>query len=307
MRSIVAGAALAVFTTPAFAQSLPDIGRTVTQGAQVEDAVARSTADRNARIGDDETIDGEAGIFVLREADIFYISGTAGLGYATNPLRTADDAGASWSAEARVEAGVQTVLGGKVDFSLAASYETTRYFESFAPSNSVASANASLGTAIGNSPFYASVAGFGGWNFDRDLNASQAFYGVSGQINGQFPLGRRTLLQPQIVASRVMSEISENNLNSLGARLTLLTVRGRISLSASASVSRLWYDDFFEDVTFVPRRDWQYDVGVTAAYRLSQRATIAASARYTRRDSSFFLSSHQSLDGGAALSFRVAF
>jgi hypothetical protein len=294
-------------TTPAQAQSLPDLGRSVTQGSQVQDILDWANARRQRAQVNDQAIDGEAGLYVLKKQDIFYIGGSLGAGYATNPLRTIDDIGGSSSIEARIDAGMQTVIRDNIDLGVGIGLESTTYDKSFAPSNSAISGSISVGKALAAMPLYLSAAGFGGWNFDEKGRNPTSFYGLTGQVSSQLPLGSRTLLQPQLVVSRVLGEVKENHVTSVGLRLSAVTQRGKFLWSATAGAAHFWYDDFYEDVTFVERQDWQYDVGAALTYRLGQRATLAGSLRYTKRDSSFFLSNYDSVDGGAAVTMRIAF
>jgi hypothetical protein len=298
--------ALLLAAAPAHAQTLSEIGRSVTDGAQIEAAIARGATPRGDG-EDDQAIDGEAGIYVLRKADIFFVGGEAGVSYSTNPLRTVDDVGGSGAAEASLDIGVQTLIFEKVNFSAVASFAGTRYFKDFAPSNTVASGNMSLSTGIGKTPFLIGASAFGGWNFDRDVKAATGFYGASVHVGAVLPLDRQTILHPLLVASRVKNEVGENDSKSIGLRTTLARRMGRMTVSANAVVSRFWFDDFYEDVTFVPRRDWQYEGGIAVSYALTPRATLAASARYVKRDSSFFLSNYAAVDSGVGLALNWRF
>ncbi len=292
---------------PLAAQSLPDIGRAVTEGSQIEDAIARSTQRREGARDDEEAIDGEAGIYVLKKEDIFFVAANAGLAYSDNPLRTVDNVGGSGSNEAGLTVGMQTIVAGDIDLGASVNFETTRYFEDFAPSNNVASGALSAGTALGKTQLYLGLAAFGGWNLDSELKRPSSFHGASVQLSAPVPVSANLLLQPLLVASRVLSETQENDLYSVGGRLTATTRVGIAVVSASVSATRFWYDNFYEDVTFVARRDWQYEAGLLAAVPVGRNVRLAASARFTRRDSSFFLSNYDSLDGGVAFSARWQF
>lgn len=299
--AIMTSVMAALTAAPAVAQSQSDIGRAVTDGAQIEAAIARSEA-TVVDEEDDQEIDGEAGVYVLRKADIFFVGGEAGLSYSTNPLRTIDDVGASGATEARLDMGVQTLIAETINFSAALGFADTRYFEDFAPSNSVASGNVAVGTGLGKTPLFVGVSAFGGWNFDDNLRSATGFYGGSAQVGAVLPLGRQMIVQPLLVVSRVQNEVSENDNFSLGFRASIVRRTGRLTLSLNAAATRFWFDDFFEDVTFVARNDWQYEGGITASYALGQNLAIAGSVRYVKRDSSFFLSAFDSIDGSAGVS-----
>lgn len=285
---------------PTLAQSQAEISRAVTDGAQIEAAIARNDAARPSE-EDDQAIDGEAGVYVLRKADIFFVGGEAGISYSQNPLRTVDDIGGSWASEARLDLGVQTLIVEKVNFTAALNFSDTRFFSDFAPSNSLASGNMSVSTGLGKTPLFVGVGAFGGWNFDRNLEAATGFYGASAHIGATVSIDQRTIFQPLLVISRVKNEVSENDNTSLALRLNMARRIGHLTISANAVAARFWFDDFFEDVTFVARNDWQYEGGIAAAYAISPSFQVVASARYTRRDSSFFLSSFESVEAGAGL------
>ena len=74
LAAITASVVAALHAVPAVAQSQSHIGRAVTDGAQIEAAIARGEA---PVVGeeDDQEIDGEAGVYVLRKADIFFVGG----------------------------------------------------------------------------------------------------------------------------------------------------------------------------------------------------------------------------------------
>ena len=284
------------------AQTSGQVQEAITQGAQIEESISR-TARANSRPEDQEdAVDGEAGIYVLRRQSIFFVAGSAGLGYSSNPLRTADDVGGSGLVTADMSGGVRTKLAGKIDFSLSADVAGTKYFEAFAPSNTVASGNLTVGVPLGKSPFYLGAAGFGGYNFGDFFKDGIGFYGASAFVSASQPLTRNLLLQGVISGTRQWNEKSENNNKSLSARLSLVTGKGPWSVSVSAAASRIWFDDFYEDVTFVERKDWQYDVGVGFAYRLTERFQLRADAHYVKRDSTFFLASFDSFEGSASVS-----
>lgn len=305
--TLVALIGLSAATGAAHAQAVPPIEQSITQGAQIEEAVERAsrTGDPDAR--DDQAIDGEAGVYVLKKEKIFYIAANAGIGYSSNPLRTSDDVGGSGSVDGSLSAGLRTRLGGTVDFGLAANLEGTHYFEPFAPSNHVASANLSLGAAIPGTPLYVGAAGFGGWNFDEDFENPVSFHGASGHVSANLPFGRNVVVQPAVVATRVWTEIEENDNTSLSARLAITARSGPMSVTLSGSASRIWFDDFYEDVTFVERNDWQYEVGASLSYRVARNFILNASVRFTERDSPFFLASYTAIENGLSLSALLRF
>jgi hypothetical protein len=303
--------AVALVAAPAaiLAQGAPDINDATVQGQQINDAVTRATRTRVQKSDNaGDTIDGEAGVFVLRVNEIFAVSASGGIGYTDNPARTADNPGSSFYGDFGVSAGIATVLGEKVDFGLSASVGGREFFKSFAPSNRTASGNISLGTAIGRTPLYIGVVGFGGFSFDRNFKGGTSFYGASGSLSASLPLSKAVLLRPGVGVTRQWSGVRENNSTSYSGSLELLAALSpKLTVSLRGAVTRRVYDDFYENVTFVKRLDTQFQIGAVMAFRPVRNLTFAINAGYEKQNSRFFLSEYDALDGGLAVSVRYQF
>lgn len=307
MRKILAGGILAATllpAAPALAQSETQPAQSVTQGAQIEDAVARVTAELDRSPTGADASDGEGGLYILSPQSILFVSANAGIGYQGNPLRSAGNPGGSGTAGAQLSAGARTKLGGLIDVALVADVTGTKYFRKFGPDNTVASGSLSVGVPLGRT-LYAGAVGYGGYNFDDFFGRGIAFYGGSGFVGATVPVGR-LLIQPSISGGRQWTGIRENDNTSAAARLAIVTTRGRLAASLSGGASRVWFDNFYEDVTFVARRDWQYDVGLTATYRLHPNLLLSGGIRYLKRDSTFDLASYHGVEGvgSVALTWR---
>lgn len=298
--SLTATIAFFAMAGVAHGQAIPGIEESITQGAQIEEAIGRTTRPGDPAAVEDEAIAGEAGIYILKTEDIFYVAANVGAGFSTNPVRTADNVGGSGLVEGSLSVGMRTRLANAFDFGIAANLEGTHYLEDFGPSNYVASGNVSVGTAIAGTPLYVGLAAFGGWNLDEDFKNPVSFYGASGHVSATIPINRYVALQPALAATRVWTEIKENDTKSVSARLAVSAGKGPVAATLFGAVSRIWFDDFYEDVTFVARNDWQYELGATVSYRLAANILLSANLRYTKRDSPFFLATYDSFDGGVA-------
>ncbi len=303
--------ALAILFTgsAAYSQATPDIEGAIIQGGQIDDVIERNEeTGRGILATESNEIDGEAGIYVLKLNEIFYINGSLGTGYSGNPLRTVDDVGGSFFVEGSASAGVQTRLDGKYDFGVRTGISGIEYGKDFAPSSRNWNTSINLGRAISGTPLYGSIAAFGGFNFDSGFGNGVGFYGLSVNLNAGFPLGPRTLVRPGIGLVRQWSEIGENNSTSASFSASLIHVLSQdLTLRANASVSRAWFDDFYEDVTFVSRKDWQYGGAVSLNYRLSDVVDLSASVGYEKKDSTFFLSNYNSFETVGAISAIARF
>lgn len=291
------------------AQSLPDIPDSVLQSEHITRSVEGTIRDaKRGRPGEeDSAIDGEAGLYVLTLNEIFYISGSAGLGFTDNPRRTADNRDGSLFGDAAISAGLATRLGERMDFGLSASINGREYFADRTASSRSASSSISLGLPVAG-PLYLGVVGFGGASFNRDFDNSTAFYGTSASLSALLPLSKRLVVRPSVGGTRQWSGVSENNSVSTGGSLEVFYLASpKVSASARIGVSKRWYDDFYEDVTFVSRRDTQYTGSVAITWRPSKRAGITASVGYDRQDSTFFLSRYRAWETAATLTATMRF
>lgn len=298
----------ALFAANAHAQAVPDINDSITEGSQIDDIIRQQ--DRiGSQLGQDSNeIDGEAGIFVLRANEIFYVGGSYGIGYSENPQRTVDGDGDSFLVNLAATAGVQTRIAEAVDFGISATVGGTEYNENFAPSSRSISGAITAGTQVGQSPVYLGFTAFGGFNYDDSFNNGTGFYGGSASVSAGFALGPRTAIRPSISGTRQWSDISENDSTSVTGGVSVThAVATNFSIGASTRVTHTWFDNFFEDVTFVKRKDWQYGGGINATYRVNDNILLGAAAGYEKRDSTFFVSEYESFEASLTFSARLRF
>ena len=303
-------AALTAITLPipALAQGIPDIEGAIIQGGQIDEVIDEQQRLDNQLSAEEGEIDGEAGIFILKKNDIFFVGGAVGTGWSENPARNLNNVEDSFWASAALTAGVQTKLGEAVDFGVRANVSGIEYFSDFGPSSRSTSGTMTVGLPIGDTPLYARASVFGGFNFDEDFSNGVAFYGGSLAVNAGFPVGQRTLVRPGVGVSRQWSEIKENNSTSASASVSVLHIlKPDLVLSADVSVNRTWFDDFFEDVIFTPRRDWSYGGGVSLGYSPNDWLSLSLSGGYQKRDSTFFISEYDGFDTSLLISATAKF
>lgn len=305
-----AGAALAVSLAPASAgaQAIPDLRDLVTQSEQINRSGAQAARNRTGPSGQGDTaIDGEAGIYVLTVNQIFQVSASGALGYSDNPARTADDLGGSYFGDFSVNAGIATKLGGLVDFGLSANVAGREFFADDAPSSRTISTSLSAGLPLVG-PVYAGLVGFAGYSFDGSFDGGTAFYGVSGNLSATIPVTQRLAIRPGLGVTRQWAEVSENDSVLIAASADIFyTFTPTLSGSLRGTVVRRWYDDFYEDVTFVARRDTLYGVAAALSWQPTRNLAVTATLSYESQDSRFFLANFDAFEGSAGLSFRLRF
>ncbi len=299
---------MAAIASPAIAQIAPPVEDILIQSEiinrSVDIAVGGTTV---VRRDPDTELDGEAGIYVLNVNQIFLLAGGGGLGYTSNPTRTASDPGGDWYNDFGASLGLGTRLGGAVDFGASVNLDGREYFDDDRVSSQSISGSMSAGTTI-LGPLYASVTAFGGSAFEGDSDNGTSFYGAAGNISAVFPVTERFLVRPGVGVIQQWSGESENDSLSVMGTLDLAyTLSPKWLISGRVLLSKRWYDDYYEDVTFVERRDENFGLSASLAWLPSSNFTIFASVAYEDQSSSFFLSEFDAVDSAVTISLRHLF
>lgn len=296
------------FVSPAAAQVAPDLGDAVIQG-EILNRDAESTL-RTAPAGQatDDEIDGEAGIYVLTVNEIFSVTGDAGLGYMSNPTRSAGDPGGSSYAQADLGFGVATRVAQAADLGVSLNVSGRKFLDDAADvaSSQSASASIALGTDLG--PVYVGFIGFGGYSFQDGFGDSLGFHGLSANASHTFALSNRLLVRPGIGLTQQWSAASENDSLTLAASADLVFMAtSRLVASARAAFFKRSYDDFYEDVTFVKRKDDNFGVSLTLVYRATPSLRLVGGAAFEQQDSTLFLSEFKAHDIAMTASAQFTF
>ncbi|WP_114520843.1 hypothetical protein [Altererythrobacter sp. ZODW24] len=296
-------------TTSAFAQAVPDIDDAINRSTSIDESL-RGQERTTPRFDGDEDgeIAGEAGIFVLSKNEIFYIGAAVGTGWAENPLRTADDVGDSFYANAAFTAGLQTKIAEAFDFGLAATVSGTEYDAAFAPSSRTLNVSTNLGSPIKGTPLYVGGGIYGGFSYDGNFERGTGFYGANVALSAGGPIGPKTLARASLSAVRSGNEISDNDAWSGNFDIAITQiVAPKVTIGAQTRLSYFVYDDFFEDVTFVERQDWQIGGNVNANWSPLDWLSVSVSAGYQKRDSRFFLSDYDGFETALTIAARKRF
>jgi hypothetical protein len=287
--------------------SLNDVEGAITQGAQFDDALAL-VGPRPEGTEDDATIDGEAGVFILQKADIFTLGANLGGGYSSNPGRTLDTSEASAFASLALRAGVNTIVDKKYDVGLNLVASATEYDDPLGPSSRSVIVNAYVGRAIFGERLYISGSVVAGMNSDEDFNQSSLFYGASANVSYTLPVSNNVLLRPSVSAARQWSDSTEqNNISATASGDVIWLPAPKWIVSGRIAYTHRRYDNFFEDVTFVERKDDQIQAGARVSRKISENLSLSVSYDYTSQDSTFFLSGYDSHDGGLSLQISHRF
>lgn len=294
--------------TASYAQVFDDIENAVTRGSQFNETL-EDFSDRPVLDEDELTIDGEAGVYILKKNDIFAVGAILGAGYADNPSRTQDsDVDPSAAVQFALTAGIDTKINKQIDAGLNIGLSGTEYDKSGAPDNRNVFANAYLGKTFGDGEFFGSVSGSYGQAMNGTFNDGTGFYGLNASVTTIRPVSDRVIFRPRVTVSRQWSEVSEQENTSISADAGIVwAIASKWQVSGSISYTHRVYDDFFEDVTFVERKDdvWRASLGV--ARQINDKVAISGNITFVDQSSDFFLSEYDSLDGGLSLSLRRKF
>ncbi len=298
-----------VFAEPrALAQTASDLETAVTTGSQFEEA--QILLDEQRQHSEDSTmLEGEPGVFILKKNDIFVLGAAAGSGFSDNPGRTLDtNAQDAYYSSVALSAGINTRIAGQYDAGLNVVASGTEYDRGDAPSNRNAITNVYIGRPVLDGRFYISANATAGLNMDRKFDRGTAFYSTGINVSTIRKFSKNVLIRPTLSVSRQWSGQGEQNNYSLSAAGEVVCrpaqkwlVRGRIAYNAR------WFDDFFEDVTFVKRKDNVIRAGLTVSRQITKGIDASASIEYIDQNSSFFISDYKAFDTGLNLKISRRF
>lgn len=292
----------------AFAQtSLNDVQGAITQGSQFDDV--RALIDRRRKNAEDRAIvDGEPGVFILKKTEIFTVGVSTGGGYSSNPGRTLDTSNASAFANVALRAGINTIVGQTYDVGLNIAGSAVEYDDELGPSSRAAVANAFVGRGVWDNRIYVSGSVVAGVNANEKFKQGRAFYGASLNASYVHKLSDNVLLRPSLSAARQWSgESEQDNISATASAELIWQVAPKWIVSGQLAYTYKDYDNFFEDVTFVQRRDNQIRAGFSVSRKITDKINVSVSYDYTTQDSTFFLSEYESHDGGVSLQISKKF
>lgn len=301
-------AAVLVCAPGAVAQVVPDIGDAVVQGEIINRNVDETTRAVSRGRAEAEEIDGEAGIYVLTLNEIFSVFGEGGIGYASNPTRSANDPGGSWYVDAGLGVGLATQLGQKIDFGASASVTSREFLDDDADAASSQSLSGSVAVGAPIGRFYLGLVGFGGWSFQDNIDDRIGFYGLSANVSTTIRLSERAALRPGLGLTRQWSETEENNnLTAIASADLIYAFTPDLIATGRVAVFERVYDDFYEDVTFIEREDTNAGGSIALVYRMTPALRIGAGASFERQDSTFFLSEFDAYETAITATLRLTF
>ena len=289
------------------AQTVDNVRDAVTVGSQIDNAL-RDIQSQSAAAQDGEVIDGEGGVFLLQQVDIFSVGVDAGLGYQDNPARTDVDDEGSLVASSSFFAGVATNLGNGFNIGGNLNLNVSEVEAADDLSNRSAVLSLYGSRRVVDDRITVTLNTYFGSNLSTSLNTESTFYGATVSASSIFPAGQNRIIRPVLSVARQLSDNEDQDNWSVTARVDgIWQLRPRWRTNASVSYTRRTYDDFFEEVTLTERidRGWRANLGL--AYLFSPMSDITLTLGYGDQDSSFFLSSYTASDVNLAFQFGMRF
>ena len=290
------------------AQIATDLENAITTGSQFEQA-QEITAQTRKRTEITTMLEGEPGVFILKKNDIFVVGAALGTGFSDNPGRTLDTNAqdASYGSLA-LSAGVNTRIAQQYDAGINFVASGTEYDRVDAPSYRNLIGNTYIGRPVFDGRIYLSANATAGVNTDRVFERGTVFYAFGANASSVYKLSGKILFRPSIGVTRQLSAQSEQNniLVNVGASL-IWRLHEKWLATGNLSYTYKSYDNFFEDVTFVSRKDDGYRAGITIARQINRDADFSLSLDYSDVRSTFFLSRYTAFDGGLSAKISKRF
>lgn len=287
---------------PAAALAQTAVTDAIVREQQIRDAIgAAPEPEPRGDDGEGATLPGETGVFVLLQRDIFSFEAGFGAGLTTNAAKSDVDSRRSAFLTAYADLGVDTRIGGAVNAGLHLAVSSIRYTDASDLSSSSLVGSFTLGEEIWNG-LYAQGNLSLGYSFGDGFSRDSTFLAGSVTLSRRFTLHDRVSALPYVFAGGQHVDQSELRNLSFGAglRLDVLVAEGLV-VSPSFSYTRVSYPDFFEDATFVERRDNRLQFGVSMQYAVAEMLLIGGSFGYSFNASTLDLSEYESADGSALL------
>lgn len=280
----------------------------ITQGAQADRAVEQAR-DRlySGRSGEDE-IGRNPGVFVLIERDIFSVGLDVGLGYSNEVDKGALQDAESGYTSVQFDIGVDTRIADSFDAGARLIASETLFHN-----DSTFDSAALLGSVYVSEAFFdrtliLTADATGGLNAGYDFDNPSAYINGSIRATRPIPLGQDIVLVPSVFASLIYAEQSEQDRWEAGASLRLIArLCDGLRLTLGGGVTYGEYDNFYEDVLFVNRKDTTAYASVGLEYAIDDNVSAFANLRYTNRTSTLDIVEYEETDASAMIGIKARF
>jgi len=283
---------------PAMAQPVPDPGIDQRVRAFGRTGQTASEAEEEA------LLTGRDDILLMRQRRFFTIAASAGGGYTDNAglsptMRQADG---YFSGDASLR--IATQLGGLVDVYAEAGVSTTRYFQQ--TGLDLVAVFGAVGAHVAVKGFDLDVGYTPNMVWDGDLETRQLTqHRFVASVGRGFRVGRG-LVRATIGGERIEANPSAfQNFAATAGVSGVVPVAPGVAVIGSVRGVRRWYDNYFEGLLGVERRDWFLEGAAGLSWRLHRNVSLDARLTYAKNWSTADISRYEAANGAAIV--RVAF
>lgn len=286
---------------PAFAQTAP-VDPGIDQ--RIRNLPAPGDAARQAE--EEAILTGRDDILLMRRRRFFTLYGSAGINGTTNAGLSPTDPVDDQFANADVGIRIATRLGGAVNVYAEAGLSSTRYFEQDRLDLVAAFGAVGANVELAGFDLDAAYAPVIAWDADWD-ERQLTQHRFTGSI------GRSARVGPVLVRAAVGGERIEAdpepfaNSAAVGSLSGFWPLGTNLAVMASVRGARRWYDDYFEGLLGVERKDWFVEGALGLSYRPAAAITLDMRWTYARNWSTADVSRYEAATGGIAVRAAVRF
>jgi hypothetical protein len=294
--------AAATFAQPA------QVRDSVTQGAQADRAIEQARDRLLSSQSGADSIGRDPGVFVLIEKDIFSVGLDVGLGYTNEvdkgSLQDAKSAYTSLQFDIGADTRIADSFNAGARLTVAETiFHDTRGFDSAALLGSVYVSEAFFGGTL-----IVTADATGGLNGGYDFDNGSSYINASIRAARPIPLSRDVVLVPTVFASIVHAEQGEQNRWETGASARLIArLDDDLRLNVAGGVTFADYDNFYEDVLFVSRRDTTAYASFGLEYTIDENVSAFANVRYSNRTSTLDIVEYEETDASVSIGLTARF
>lgn len=268
-------------------------------------SLTRSAEQRRAA-EDEAILTGRDDILLMRRRRFLTLFASAGGGYSDNvalsPTMREGDAYVAADLGLRVA----TQLGGLVDVYAEGGLSTTRYFDQ--TGLDLVAAFGAVGAHVAAAGFDFDLAYTPSIVWDGDVENRQITqHRFSAGVSRAFRIGRG-LVRASAGGERIEADPAAFQNFAASAGLSgILPLGPQAALVASVRGARRWYDNYFEGLLGLERRDWYLEGAVGLSWQVHPNVGVEMRVSHSRNWSTADISRYRATTGGAVMRLAVRF
>ena len=295
----LAGAAAGLPSEALAQQPAPD-----PQDPRIDQRIQVPRPDRSEEEELEALLTGEDDILLMQRRRFFALTGGAGFTWTNNAALSPDDADPDFFATAEAGLRFATRLGNVVDVYAEGGVSTARYLDQteldyVALYGGVGARVAVLGFDV-DANYAPVIVWDGDWD-QRQLTQHR----FTGTIGRGFRVGRG-VVRIQVGGERILADPEPFENSAATASLSgAVQLRPNVTLIGAVRGARRWYDNYFEGLLGVERKDWTAEASGSLVLQLHRAVSLDIRGSYTRNWSTSDVSRYKV--GTAGVMIRASF